>query len=321
MKLRHINGWAGSIAALCLLVLPGTVRAATYAPQKTITIAPFLQQVTISPEDGAKTFALQLTNNTAVTQNFQLSALDFGSLDETGGLVFAGTEAGDLVLKYGLAAWLRLSQTELTLTAGQKASVQATIVDDVSLSPGGHYGAIVASLQSDNSSASNQINVKQKISALVLATKVGGEKYDLRLEGTEYRKNWLRLPREVSLRFYNPGNVHVVPRGIVKLTTIGGKSISQGIINQESAFVLPETHRKLHVPLQSVARSGWWPAFYKLQVDYRYDGYDKFATKTATLHFINLPGILLVLAVLTGLVGLGIWVFRKRRAKRSAKTV
>ncbi|MEK7594955.1 MAG: hypothetical protein AAB436_04940 [Patescibacteria group bacterium] len=310
-----------ALALVLFLLLAGLLsseHAVAAKPSSQITIVPFLQSVRVQASEPTKTFDLTLTNKTAQTQNFHLSVLNFGTLNETGGLVFTGSNTKTLAKKYGIASWLRLSTNDLSLQPNQTATVQATIINDSSLSPGGHYGAVVASVNSSDVAGSNQVNVKQELSSLVFATKVGGEKYDLKLDSMRYESSWGRLPSSVTLRFKNTGNVQVVPRGIVKLISPRGRVISQGAINEASSYVLPETYRQIPVSLQNVAREGWWPKFYRLEIYYRYDGINSFATKSYTLYLVNLPAIIVSTLTLAALLvaAVQLWRYEARRRSR-----
>ncbi len=264
------------------------------AEQKTtITISPFLHEVRFSADEATKDFSIEITNSTNQPQKLSLSVLDFGSLNDSGGVVFAGTDASTIVKKYGLATWLQLAQKNLTLNPNETTNIQATIINDTTMAPGGHYAAIIASIDGPLG-RSNEISINQRLSSLILATKVGGEKYDLRLDKISSDGNFFHLPKTVTLSFRNPGNTHVVPRGKVLLKSLSGAVISQGIINGQSEFVLPETTRNLTVKLNPISSISMWPNKYHIQVDYRYDGIDNFASKDKSLYFLNLPSLLLL---------------------------
>ena len=277
-----------------VILLAVSPRAYADSPKPTVTVVPFLQTIQILENEQSRSLDLTLTNNSKQTLKFRLNVLDFGALDETGGVAFASSDSSALIKKYGLSSWLKLAYNNLTLAPGQNAKVNAQIINDASHTPGGHYAAIIASVDSPDTANKNQVNINQRVSALIMATKTGGEKYDLKLNQTNFDTSWLRLPTSVVLRFKNPGNVQVVPRGTVKLMAPGDKLISQGVINEGSSFVLPETFRQLPVELQRVAGPRWWPATYHLQVTYRYDGFDRFAVKDYYIRFINIPALLLI---------------------------
>lgn len=304
---------AFSILLVALIMAAAPPRAWAANPRPLVTVAPFLQQVQIAPTDGLKNFNVAFTNDSKTALSFHLSAVDFGSLDETGGLAFAGSNESALTKKYGLVSWLRLAVNDLDLAPGQTAQVTATIINDVSLQPGGHYAAIIASVKSQDAVTRNQISIKQELSSLILATKTGGDKYDLHLDSLHYGSSWWRLPQAVTLRFYNPGNVHVVPRGLVKLVAPDGRVVSQGVINDASSFVLPETYRQIPVALQSVGHSGWRPGLYHIEVDYRYDGIGHYASKSFAVRFLNLSSLVIIVIVITSTALLAIKVRRQKR--------
>jgi hypothetical protein len=281
-----------SATLVVILAFAAAVPGANAATQsKTITISPFLTEVQVGPGETSKDITISLTNTTDKSQIFAISAVDFGNLNETGGLAFAGTNTKAFTQKYGLAQWLRLPVDHLTLPAGQTTKLQATIANDETLGPGGHYAAIIMSVDSRTGGNSDSVNVQQKISALVFATKLGGEVYDMRLSKIEDDGNWLRLPELFTITFKNTGNVHLVPRGTLKLIAPNGKTVSQGVVNEGSAYVLPETTRQIVVQTAGISRNGWLPGKYTVEVDYRYDGRVQFATKSYRFTYLNIAGI------------------------------
>ncbi|MDB5171002.1 MAG: hypothetical protein JWO35_696 [Candidatus Saccharibacteria bacterium] len=281
-----------------------------------ITLSPFEQQLSIAPDDTTRIFNLDLTNNTSSLQELSLSARDFGSLNDTGGVLLEGSKA--YAQKYGLTSWLALGTNTVVLQPGEKRSVPVTIENRDSLQPGGHYGAVVASVNSLNGQGDNKVVINQQLLSLILVKKVGGERYNLKLKDVDQNGNWFRLPSKVKLRFQNPGNVHVVPRGVVKLKSPSGKILAQGIINSESAYILPETFRELYVPLTKVASSAPLPGAYSVEVDYRYDGINLAAIKSYPVRFLSLG----TYAVLLVIVVVILYVLRrqKRASKKAAIT-
>ena len=104
-----------------------------------ITLSPFLQSINLSSNDATKTFNLNLTNNTSSTKQINLSVEDFGSLNDTGGVLLEGSNS--YTQKYGLASWITLGTDTVNLGPSQTASVPVSIDNRPDLSPGGHYGA------------------------------------------------------------------------------------------------------------------------------------------------------------------------------------
>lgn len=299
------------VSVVAMFQFAGSARA--ISPPKGISLSPFSQEVKLQQGDVEKSFSLTITNHTTVIQELSLSTKDFGSLNDTGGIILEGTK--NYSQKYGLASWLTLERDTVTLQPEESTTVLATIDNRASLQPGGHYGAIVATIGSLDPTPNNHVVINQQLLSLVLVDKIGGEHYDLKLVSAHQNGNWLHLPNDVTLRFQNPGNVHVIPRGIVKLISPGGRVVAQGIINDESAYLLPETFREMHVNLTPVGKGLPLPGTYHVQVQYRYDGLQHFGTKNFTSVFINLKGNLILLLVLI----VAVWRVRKYSAQKSSK--
>jgi hypothetical protein len=306
------------IACLLVLAVPSAQALAAPAARNTsggISLSPFLQQISVQSSDVNKTFTLTLTNHTDALQELDLKTQDFGSLNDTGGILLAGSKSS-YSQKYGLASWLSLETDTVVLQPKESHSLTVTVNNRQDLQPGGHYGAVAATVNSLNDQSGNRVVINQQLLSLVLVDKVGGEHYDLKLASMTPNGNWFHFPTVVKLRFQNPGNVHVIPRGLVKLKSPSGRVVAQGIINSESAFILPETFRELYVPLSKVGSAYPLPGLYSIEVDYRYDQINRYAVKQYKLQFIDL-GLYMVFAVLMLLV----YMFRSRLIKIIKKTV
>lgn len=298
----------GSLSLL-LGILVGA-SATVSAQTKAITIEPFIQEVVLTGTDQQKEFFVEITNHTSAPFDFKAQAVDFGSLNETGGLVFAGANAPELVRKYGLANWLIIDSSSQKLASGQKIRLKVKIDNRADLAPGGHYAAVVVSSQQLVGSASDQprISLQENLSALIFAKKIGGDIYRLKLTSIDANETLFYLPNSLTLHFRNEGNTHLVPRGTATITDSRGKLVSKGIINQDSAIILPERQRDYVVKL---ARVAWpvWPGRYQLTINYRFDGYDGLRQYQKHSLLLTPAGLLLLLAGLVLVMG----VFQNRR--------
>jgi hypothetical protein len=269
---------------------------------KGITLSPALIQTSIESTESEHQLNFQITNNKPVSQTIKISTADFNTLDESGGLVFVGTNPTNIQKKYGLAEWIRLSNTSLSLEPGQTAKVSATIINQSTLSPGGHYGALMLTLDDLNqTNAKNKISVHPIATSLLFVNKVGGDTHRLKLTNVNSSHNIFKLPSEITLRFYNDGNTHLVPRGTIVITDPRGKLVAKGIINENSNLILPETHRQFVVPIKKIS-SSVYPGKYKITTNFRFDGYDQIRTYQSS-QFILTPIILaLIIVVLISVV-------------------
>ena len=307
-------------AALAVLVFSSSIGAgvtASAASSNAVSLSPFLQNITITPNDLGQSFKLLLTNRSSNVQELDLTVKDFGSLNDTGGVLVIDTP-NDYSQHYGLTSWLRLEADTVVLQPGDSREVLVTVDNRPDLVPGGHYGAVVASVRNLDEQPGNRVAINQQLLSLVLVDKQGGDRYDLKLRSLEQNGNWLHLPSNVKLHFQNPGNVHATPRGRVLLKNPAGQTIAQGIINTESAYILPASFRDLYVKLTPIGQRLPLPGIYHVEVEYRYDGLDKLAHKSYAVRFINLK---LYIAII-GLILIAIWLFQrvKKARKNVAKT-
>ena len=302
------------ILAFASLALANQTKAANNSGSN-ITVRPFLQNLTISPNDKSKSFDLIITNGSSLTQEFHLSTLNFGALDETGGIAFQGANVDKLAQKYGLANWLSLEKNSLTLSPAQQAEIKVTIKNDSDLSPGAHYAAIIIT-GSNPKKSSGQVSVTPKVSSLVFATKSGGEQYDMHLESLDHNGTLISLPSQASVRFKSTGNTFIIPRGVISIKQ-GKTVVARGAINQQSSLVLPETVRNFDVPLTKIGnlKTGLFFTRYSVQVDYRYDGINTYATSSFNYLTINAVSTVVILL----LSACTIFLFLKYKKAKAAK--
>jgi hypothetical protein len=298
-----------ALAASFFGMLSLKTRAATPSG---ITVSPAFQQVSIPQGQASVPIKFTVTNHQTKTQTIKLGTQDFNTLGETGGLVFVGSNPTELQKKYGLAKWVELPQTRLTIQPNQTATVNASVLNLSTLNPGGHYGALMLALN-DSGQSNNSVVLHPIASSLLFVTKLGGDTHRLGLAGVESKHNIFNLPGNVTLRFQNAGNTHVIPRGIVTLSDPKGHIVKKGIINQDSNIILPETVRKLSVPLQTISTSHL-PGSYTIKVDFRFDGFSQY--REYKQGFINIP-VVVVIIVLALLVMAFYWALRLLGHKRN----
>jgi hypothetical protein len=272
-----------------------------------IAISPIEQNIALSSNVAAQQATITLTNHTNTTESLDLSAQDFGPLNNTGAVLLESPKS-NYGQQYGLVSWLDLGTNTVTLRPGETQNVPVNIENREDLTPGGHYAAIIATVDNGPNQASDTVAVNQRLLSLLLVDKVGGDHYNLSLQGIAQNGNWLHLPNTVNLNFQNPGNVQVVPRGIVKLKSPSGNVIATGIINTESGYVLPDSFRTMYVSLDTIGHAVPLPGLYHVEVDYRYDGITQYAVQSQVVQFIDIGLYMLVV----GLTVLAVWVTKKR---------
>lgn len=276
-------------AAATKAVRPGTSKKGG------VTISPAFQQISLSADQSSQTFDFTVTNNSSEAYEFALSVVDFGSLDDTGGVLFAGNAEKQLSYRYALSPWVTLEKDRVVVAARATEKIPITIVNKESLTPGGHYGAVLVTPTDTGSGSDRKVQIDQVASSLLFVKKLGGEVYKLDLKSADVRTHFFGLPGSVEMRFQNSGNVHVIPRGLTVLTDPRGHVVKRGVINADSGILLPESFRHVSVPLEAVGKA-WMPGRYTLTTTYRYD--DVTATRSVKTSFVYLNILSIVLLVL-----------------------
>jgi hypothetical protein len=295
------------------LVFPITALAASGSNQPVgIGISPTYQNVTIGNSQPSATYYMTLANNTTVAESFKLSTVDFGSLNDSGGVAFLGDSSGSFAQKYGLAKWMTLGESALIISPGASEKVSVTVNNAPSLSVGGHYGAVLATVNTTSSANApkSRVGVIEVLSSLILLIKAGGPMPDLQLISEKLNANIFEIPTDVSTKFQNEGDVHVVPRGIVEIHDPTGRIVARTSINIGSGIILPSTVRQYSTPLMRLAASRL-PGYYHAVTTYRYDG--TMATKTFTTGFwyIGSESTWGIWLVLFSLLVAGAWVIKE----------
>lgn len=308
MRFFHLS-WLWFVVLVGLL--PQTLLAAGF------TVTPFSQEITIADEERVA-FNVSVKNEGATETKLRLTAIDFGSLDVSGGAAFLGTQ-GNPETQYTLANWISLDQQELNLSPEDSAVVNGLIENRPDLAPGGHYGAILFR-ESDTAASpreANYIAVDQAFAALLMVKKMGGGLEKLELLQMEYPKSFFQLPEKILLTFENQGNIHVTPRGKVALRDALGRSVAEGILNEESGIILPGSKRIFSFKTHEL-KTAFFPGYYQLFLEYRFDGRD--ASETWEERVFVFP-------LITGLSLLGMatlavffrWRIWKKRLKKATK--
>jgi hypothetical protein len=262
-------------------------------------VNPPFTDVEIKPDSEESSFELEIGNRSQTEAVFKMTVADFGSLDETGGVAFLTVSKDNNERKYALASWISLERDLVTVSPGKTEKIKVTILNKGSLTPGGHYGAVLATVKSASGVSSDAVGVNQSLATLIYVLKAGGEKPSLVFKSLEFGKNLFYFSKTVKLRFWNNGNVHVVPRGTVEVKNISGEIAAKGIINEGSVRVLPESFRVMELPMRKV--KFWnWPGKYTIEVNFRYDGNEILTNVKTEIFYVGYEGTILILA------GLGI---------------
>ncbi len=297
--------------AALVIVAPSVLKAAS---GDELNIAPALQEVIVTGTDITKPVTVTVANSGPSSRTYKLSVVDFGSLGESGGLAFLGQTANESEHRFGLSPWVQAPAT-VNVAARSSSDVVITIENRTTLSPGGHYAAVIVT-PVDQASKPKQVQLQQQLASLILLRKTGGEQYRFGVSGQSFNSNWLKLPGSINLRVANSGNVHVVPRGLIRLVDPRGEVVYRATINQGSSFILPGSVRNFNVTLMK-QKNALWPGKYLLLTQTRNDGSDSVQTIKKEIWYLGYIGVIAIVALvgLALLAIVAIWLIRKRKPR------
>lgn len=294
LTLRTVAAVSVLALLICASLYADRALAATPKRPGGITVSPAFQDVTLNNQKTSETFQFKVTNNTSEPHEFSISVVDFGSLDESGGVMFIGESNKEIDYRYGLTSWADIERDRIVVEPKKTETVPITINNQESLAPGGHYGAVLLT-PVGSGERPTKVKINQVLSSLLFVKKEGGEVYNFGLRSFEVSPSLFKQPSEVDMRFQNAGNVHTIPRGTVTVTDPRGRVVQRGIINVNSGIVLPESFRQLKVGLEPMAAS-WMPGKYKMSIAYRFDGQE--ATELKELEYTYVSAWYIIAAAL-----------------------
>jgi len=279
-----------------------------------VSVAPFYQNATIGQDQSDSEVAISLTNNSTITQSFKLSTVNFGSLNNTGGVAFLGSSPSQFAQNHGLTSWMSLNESSVTLYPGSNSQMIVTIHNSSSLSVGGHYGAVLATEQSapTGQGAKPQVGVLQVLSSLILLVKAGGPPPDLVLVSQKTPGTGaFALPSAATDSFEDQGDTHVVPRGLTVMQDPTGNVVMKGGLNIESGIILPGMYRSFTTPMIKLA-SAWLPGNYTLTTTYHYDGASATKVFRTSFWYWGPFYVWLIIAIVLLGAAIAIWWWRLR---------
>lgn len=292
----------------CLLFvhLHSEIASAQEHKNGTLTVSPAYVEVTLAEPSEEQTISLRYTNNSSSPVSLQMFPLNFNHTDANGTIGFLSQDTGSY--SYALASYLSLSASEIQIDPKQSVVFDVLVRNSPALTPGGHYGAVIAKVITNPDDSEGAI-IAPSLSTLIFLRKTGGERYNLSLKQTVPASGVMfNYPDQMQLEFQNEGNVHMVPYGTVEITDMFGRMIKRGILNTSSFMVMPESRRNISVSLEQVTWS--FPISFNMITVSGNDSLKKttFLHKDSTL-YISPWFFGLIIAI--GVFG----IYRKRRKK------
>lgn len=226
--------------------------------------------------------------------------------------------------KTGLATWIEISPSKITLEPRERKEVSFSIQIPEDAQPGGHYAAIFFG----TAPPEGGVGIATRMAVLVLLRVSGeviesGEILNFRAE----KKVFNYLPVNFSFNLKNTGTVHLKPEGEIVIKNIFGKTAEILPVNREGYNALPNSERVFSaswLPKSEIKgegflaglkkeRAGFGLGYYKAILDLKFG---EKGTAQASFGFWIIPWRILVvsiliLAVLLLLIVKGIKVYNR----------
>ncbi|MFC1789717.1 hypothetical protein ACFLYY_01935 [Patescibacteria group bacterium] len=208
-----------------------------------VVVGPTKIELFLDPGEN-DTKEIMVTNRTGKTLTFSIGTEDFtGSYDPSKPVVFLGDEKGPYILK----DWLKPELEEFTLEHGQRIHLPITISAPQDAEPGGHYGAIFASvlpesLEKDQETNQGQVSIVARAGILFFVRVSGDVKEEGNLTELSLQKKFYEKgPIPFELIYENTGSVHLVPYGTIEIKNLLGKTVEE--IELDPWFAMPNSLR------------------------------------------------------------------------------
>jgi len=236
--------------AITLILFDVAQASAQSADRVAFTITPPLININMNPGEAWPS-SIKVTNNSSTVIKVFPQAIDYKSGDD-GGVEFIFPDKNTLedqtaVKKFSLSQWLKISGETIDIQPSQSAEIPFVIELPLDAEPGGHYAAIVVGNKSAGEIQGTGIKISSMIASLILLNVAGDITEGGRIRQFSSDKNFYEAPNvKFTLRFENTGNVHLQPKGEIKIFNMFGTEKGVIQINHENNFghVLPQSIRK-----------------------------------------------------------------------------
>lgn len=283
-----------------------------------ITIAPPLFQLSLQPGETWSS-GITVVNSNPYDLSLYAEPILFEPSGESGRPVFITSPTGNSEEEDGMYStlkdWITVPQKAVQITREQTYVLPISIHVPEDAAPGGHYAAVLIGNRAPEGTPEEggTVNVTSSIASLIFLTVSGDVVEKGRIRDFVTEKSIYETPEaNLSLRFENQGNVHLLPQGDITIYNMFGKVRGTIPVNVKKNYgnVLPESIRKFDFTWKSDA--GMWDiGRYKAEATIGY-GKEQKQSALATTYFYVLPimpllqviGSLLVFVLFVG------WVLR-----------
>ncbi len=280
-----------------------------HAANDAVEVSPSILRLDLATDEPGATLYYKNTGSETVSLTFNAS--DVTELEE--GYKLSFLEQKDAKnYRYSLSSWITFDQQTLILNPHETATIVVSI-DKKKLTPGGHYGAVLAHITTQN--PKGNVAVNGALSTLVFVrTNTGRENEAGQIEKFAPVQEGLSFPSSFVIRFNNTGDVDLTPYGLVTIKDMFGRTVAKAILNEDSLTTLPESIRRYDVQAKPGAGLYLVPGMYTAQLEGHFGKTNKKISAQTT--FFSEGGIPFIPLGIGLLIAILLWVkFRKKVTK------
>lgn len=291
-----------------LLAFPGISLA---QESVSFTVSPTIFDMTANPGQTWRS-TIRVINTNSFDLPITVEVANFAPKGESGAPQFFPVTP-DTPANSTFAQWITTDK-EIVIPAEKAIELPLTINVPADAAPGGHFAAIMISTKPANEPGKEtKVQTSQVISSLVFLRVSGDVTENSSVRSFRTTDYFLSQPETTfELRIENKGNVHVQPRGEIKILNMWGQERGKIPVNQQTLFgnVLPNSVRKYSFTWSgdwSITDIGRYTA--KATLSYGVDGKQSMVADTA---FWVIPWKILftVFAVIGGFIALVSWAIK-----------
>ncbi len=278
----------------------------------TLTLTPPLFKINLEPGDVWRS-SVKAVNANPYDLDLYANVLNFEAQGERGQAKFIPVTER-IGMEGTLAEWIEVEDKAIHVEREASQDIPFTLRVPENAAPGGHYAAILVGTKplKENLEGSG-ISVSSLISSLLFVEVQGDIREEGRIREFKTDKSVYQTPEaKLTLTFENSGNVHVQPRGKIRIYNMWGKERGDIPINEGSEFgnILPKSSRS-YVFVWKGEKNAFEAGRYKAEASITY-GRERPEQVTQAVYFwiIPLKSIGLIGGGIGAFFGIIIWLIR-----------
>ena len=232
MKLKHLL-----LITCYLLLVPVSVSAQTSGLK--LAVSPLPINLVTDP-NSTVTADLRVKNEGSTTEKIRVGLMKFSAFGESGSPRLLDRESGDNYFD-----WVKFSEDSFDVAPGEWKTLTMTLTVPESASFGYYYAVTFSrdtpSVAKTSQPSTSVIGATAVLVLLEVRVPNAIRKVDL-LDFSVSKKIFEFLPAQFSFRLKNSGNVHLVPKGNLFITS-GQKTLAVLPVNDTRGNILPDSNR------------------------------------------------------------------------------